>query len=263
MTENKEANNEISAIKKYWNDKKESFVMFHQGWTDIILCIGLIFYNLDNYSNVVLLMREDSKDMIDFIFRNIININIIYINKKLLDTDYKYKVIAEYKNKNFDINLYGGSLNKNINHIPKDIANKYHFYKSYSIDENLSIQNFKIERNYQLEDNKYKYLINKIGDKYVIIFDDKDRNLSIDKSKIINKNLPTFNLCNSSKICFDLIKIIENAEEIHILSTFWSLIIYQLQKKYNLFNKNNIYFHDSRRSGYYSSLYENNNWIIV
>ena len=66
----------------------KGFLLFHQGWTDIILCIGLIFYNLNNYSNVVLLIREDSKDMIVNTILNMDNI------KKALKNNEPKKVIS-------------------------------------------------------------------------------------------------------------------------------------------------------------------------
>jgi hypothetical protein len=59
----------------------------------------------------------------------------------------------------------------------------------------------------------------------------------------INKNLPVFNLSDSSNIIIDMIKIIEKAKEIHLTSTFWSIIIYYLQLKYNLFNNIPIFLH--------------------
>ena len=38
---------------------------------------------------------------------------------------------------------------------------------------------------------------------------------------------------------FDYIKIIENAQEIHLLDSVWGTLIYQLDAKYNLFKKYN------------------------
>lgn len=241
---------------------EKCIIMFHQGWTDIILCIGLVFYNKNLYKNIELVIREDSKELIEFIFKDYDCIKLNFIDKKLLDNFfYRNSLFLNYKNNNYDVNIYGGI---NINH-PKNyvIGDKYYFYKAYNINENLSINNFIIKRNYKIEEEKYNDIIKNIGDNYVIIFDDKSRNLCINFDKIVNKNLPRFNLCNSSKICFDMIKIIENSKELHILSTFWSLIIYQLQKKYDFFKNLSIYFHDSVRPGYYKTLYENNNWIIV
>jgi len=236
--------------------------MFHQGWTDIILCIGLVYFNIEKYDKVVLLIRKDSYKMINFIFKNQKKLQILFIDKVLLDDcNYRNSIVKEYQIKNFDINFYGRSLDKTTKFTSNN-GDKYFFYKTYGIDENLAIDNFIINRDLNLENDKYLQLTNKIGKKYNIIFKDNIRNLSIDESKIVNKSLPVFNLCNCSETCFDMIKIIEEATEIHILSTFWSLIIYNLQKKYNLFNKNNIYFHNSVRQGYYYSLYENQNWII-
>ena len=73
---------------------KKCIVMFHQGWTDIILCIGLIFYNLDIYKQVILIIRDDSENLIRFIFRNNKNIVLNFIKKNLLDyTFYRNKII--------------------------------------------------------------------------------------------------------------------------------------------------------------------------
>ena len=62
---------------------------------------------------------------------------------------------------------------------------------------------------------------------------------------------------------FDMILLIEKSKEIHLISTFWSLIIYLLQKKYNLFKNIPIYLHNYVRNKYYYQLYEDSNWIIL
>ena len=47
-----------------------AYITFHQGYTDIILCIGLIFYNLKKYDKIVLVITRKCSKMIEFIFRS-------------------------------------------------------------------------------------------------------------------------------------------------------------------------------------------------
>ena len=253
---------------------KKCIILFHQGWTDIILCIGLVFYNLKYYDEIYLLIRDDSKDMISFIFRHNYNVKTIFINKHELDDssmrkNHIYNIASKYSISNNNILLYGGCLSpcgygKHNNYKPSGFiaGGQDYFYYTYNIDSIESINSFNISRDYILENNKYEEIISKIGNKYVIVFNDKERNLFINNNYIVNKELPTFNLCESSTVCFDMIKVINESKEIHILSSFWSLIIYNLQKKYNLFMNIPIYFHNEARNNYYSFLYKNSNWII-
>ena len=228
---------------------------FHQGWTDIIICIGLIFYNLEKYKKVTLLIREDSKPMFDYIFRNITNIEILYFIKSN-EGGFVSKMRNKYSN--YDQLFYGFcSAQKGIK------AGSYDFfYKQFGVNSEESINKFIIDRDLNIELLKYNEITNKIGKEYIIVNEDSNRNLKINRDKI-NSTLPLFNLNNCSDINFDMIMTIENAKELHIISTFWSAIIYLLQKKYNLFSNIPIYLHNYVRSGYYSFLYPYSNWIVL
>ena len=71
-------------------------IFFNQGWTDIIQCIGLVFYNQKIYDEIHLLIREDAADMINFLFRNIDNIIFHFLNKsKIMDS---HGALREYIN---------------------------------------------------------------------------------------------------------------------------------------------------------------------
>lgn len=79
-------------------------------------------------------------------------------------------------------------------------------------------------------------------------------------------NISIVNLHFSSDLVFDMIKIIENAKELHLVSTFWALIIYYMQHKYNLFSKIPIFFHSYVRHGRLECLYKEyetfDNWTF-
>jgi hypothetical protein len=244
---------------------KRAIVCFNQGWTDIILCIGLVFYYLDTYDQIILLIREDSKEMIDFIFRNYSKVKLLYHKLSDLDNlDFRLQLLKYYEC-DYELLLHG-SYGYNYGCYQNIIINNKkgtseHFYTDYKINSNLSFKNFNIDRNYILENQKYDKLIKNIGKDYVVVYNDTERNIILNNKYIYD--LPQFNLNKCSKICFDIIKIIENAKEIHLFSSFWALIIYNLQKRYNLFYKNKIYFHEYVRPNYYTELYENNTWNII
>ena len=244
---------------------KKAVVTFNQGWTDIILCIGLVSYYLDTYDQILLLIREDSKEMIDFIFRNYSKVKPLYQRLSDLDNiDFRLKLLKSYE-LDYELLLHG-SYGYNYGYYQNIIINKKkgiseHLYTDYKINSNLTFKNFNIDRNYILENQKYNDLINKLGKNYVVVYNDNERNFILNKKYIVD--LPQYNLNKCSKLCFDIIKILENAKEIHLFSSFWALIIYNLQKRYNLFNPNNIYFHNYVRPNYFLELYLNNKWNFI
>ena len=121
---------------------------------------------------------------------------------------------------------------------------------------------FNIPRNINLENKNYEEFKKKYNKKYIVINEDESRNFKINRD-YFQKDYLIFNINKSSDILFDMIKILENSEEIHTISTFWSLIILFLQKKFNLFKNKKIYFHNYVRNGYYYNLYSKSNWIKI
>ena len=162
------------------------------------------------------------------------------------------KELLQNKKINIDIFLYHGVGVTNIRNGYELICNANYFYNVFTnnkLDKNIAYKYFNIERDLQLEENRYNKLTNDLGYDYIIINQDYDKlnephvKCKINSNFFINKNLPVFNLSKSSDIIIDMIKIIENAKEIHLTSTFWSLVIYYLQLKFNLFKKIPIFLH--------------------
>lgn len=238
-------------------------IIFHQGWTDIIVCLGIVFYNLNIYNEVVLIIREDSKDMCDYIFKNFKNLIVEYFEKEKEDV-----VVPILLNKYPEHKLFahgGAFVSKMKNNIPYCVGDSNYFYQVFcteAINANEFINSFNIVRDLAAETIFYNKNINFVGNDYIIINDDPIRGLNIDRNKI-KSNLPLFNINASTNFIFDAIKVLENSKEIHTISTFWSMIIYLLQKKYNLFTNIPIYFHNYVRSDHYSWLYKDSGWIIL
>jgi len=238
-------------------------IVYHQCPTDTIVCLSLPIYYSTIYDSIILLVTQDACSiykMLEFVYRNI-KCEIIYVKAHLIMNTVNY--IMENKNNRYDYLPHGiWYCSQHPNFIQNKclttnseryLACSQYFYSNFTkhiLDSKICFEYFNIDRDVFLEEIKYKEITAEIGEKYYII------NANINTyNKALLPNLNFFNLSNSSETVFDMIKVIENAQEIHIVSTFWSLIIYYLQKRYNLFENTPIYFHSYVRHGRLEGLY--------
>jgi len=240
----------------------KGILYYHQGWTDIINCLPLIDYYLEYYDEIYLFMREDSRKFVDFYISNKNNrIILIYINKNILD---KMNTIEYFKNNidnninNYNILYHGAHDIYRIDNYKNAFNNTLlffveSFYSLYNIPYINRINYFNLKRDCELENYKYDEFIKIYGQKYILQHE-------IDVTNII----PVINLNNISDTFFDYIKILENAEEIHLLDSVWGAIIYLLDTKYNLFKNIKIYMYCKRG---YNEMFEKpiklENWIFI
>jgi hypothetical protein len=200
--------------------------------------------------------------MIDFYIKDLKNLEIFYEEKKNINKDGIPFVVNNYKNLDIqDIDFLGIGAHDHLrNDKYKNSINKTcgyfvtKFYTSYEIPYITRINDFTFNRNIKLEENKYNEFINKYGKKYILyheVIENYDKN-----KKIVNLN-------GISNIFFDMIKVLENAIEIHLLDSVWGAFIYQLDAKYRLFQSKKIILHAKR--GYHAMFLNPiklNNWII-
>tara|TARA_B110000483_G_C18077835_1_gene496838 strand:+ start:362 stop:1096 length:735 start_codon:yes stop_codon:yes gene_type:complete len=241
---------------------KNGILYFHQGWTDIINCLALINYYCKLYNKIYLIMREDAKELVNFYTKNIKNLEIFYEEKKNIDKDGIPFVVNNYKNLDIqDIDFLGIGGHDHLRNDKYKNAKKKtssffvtKFYTSYEIPYITRINDFTFNRNKELEQKKYNEFINKYGKKYILyheVIENYDKN-----KKIVNLN-------GISNIFFDMIKVLENAIEIHLLDSVWGALIYQLDAKYKLFQSKKIILYAKR--GYHAmflSPVKLDNWII-
>jgi hypothetical protein len=242
--------------------KKEGILLFHQGWTDIINCLALINYYCNIYDKIYLIIREESKELINFYTNNITNLCIFYEELQNIDSN-NIHIANKYTNVNFQNTdfLVNGMYDfcRKDNYINKfksiDGCFVKRFYESYDIPYITRINKFEFNRNYKLEEEIYQNFINLYGNDY-ILYHEIIENYDKDK-KIVNLN-------GISNFFFDFIKILENAIEIHLLDSVWGSFVYQLDAKYNLFKNKKIFLYAKRG---YRKMFEEpvklNNWIIM
>jgi hypothetical protein len=275
---------------KYWTEYFNKYVslirynikcivFFHQGWGDLISCNAIIKYISSQFSETIIIMRKDAYDMFTYCFNNlkqINNIKFLYLDKSTLDNRNNiYKLIIE-KNKNNEyviltfgnylehLNTFKGNNGKFcINNTKLKYSYSQGFYNSYNIDLSVRFNYFHVERDTNIENLLYNKVISNINsNKYILKHDDSSRDIIITK---LDSKLPIINLNGISSIMYDTLKIIENAEEIHLIDSSYSIMIYYMQNSYNFIKNKKIFMHKYARpvNDYTIYNYPKPNWIFI
>lgn len=270
---------------------KKCYIIIHQGFGDLFNSIGLINYYSTKYDYVTVFALDDARKII---------IDAIYINNHKITSE--IPILINYNESSHPNTCIICMCNGNINNCPrynnlqckfinydyyknadiikigsfnnyeqwenfrsKQLSFAHSFYLYNNINPEIRINNFELFNDKTIETNLYNDFITEYGNNYILIHEDNSRNLLIDKSKIINKNIPIINLDNKSKIFVDYTTIIKNAKEIHLIDSSWSVFIYLLSK--NIITNipvllNETYFKNNGRD---TGIYKNpsfNNWTF-
>jgi hypothetical protein len=234
----------------------------HQGFTDIFNSLSHIDYylSLQKWSILYVIIREDAKDIVDFYCKDK-NVQCVYYSLQYLDgvvhggfrisnvyEHYKTMLnIEDYESLFLGIpdkyctNAYKDRFLSNTEIPSENFVKK--FYIPYDIDYSVRVQYFTFSRDTELEDKVYRDFINKHGSTYTLIHSGP------------NYHLPTsmtncFELNQSTSTFFDSIKVLEHAQELHLLDSSWAILVYLLQSKYNLFIDKKIVIYCRARSQY-------------
>jgi len=224
---------------------KKGLLYFHQGWTDIINSLALINYYCKKYDKIYLMMRDDAKQLVDFYTKDLTNIEILYAPYDMLSFSYIINQYYFLMLERPDVLGIGGHDNNRTDeykgvhdlNISNGLFFLESFYISYNIPYSTRIDDFTFTRNYNLEKITYQNFVNKYGNEYILYHEVIN---NYDKSK------PIIDLNGISDTFFDMITVLENALEIHLLDSVWAAFIYQLDAKYRLFKHKKIYVYLNR-----------------
>lgn len=242
--------------------KDKACIYFHQGWTDIAMCMGLINYYRTMYSSVNVIIRSDARALVDYYVRTLDNTEVTYIdtdsgryygqirtnctNSTVVYQDGIIKIPTEYaimfhaEHDKYREDCYKGIWDQPYRH-PTTKHFSEMFYVFYGIDFLNRITHFTVERDLVLEEEVYSNFVETNGRDYVLYHDDENNSqyghhhvstkLDFDRS---NKHYSYVNLNRASNIFFDYIKVFQNAKEIHLVDSIWGCLLYQLDAKYNI-----------------------------
>ena len=224
----------IDLINTKLNDNSPKLIFLpHLELGDSIAINGVVRYFCTKYSTVIIPCKKLYYKQIQFMYNDLSNLILYKVpdkniyQKMNLYIPYDKDTIELYKKYNIQIiamGCFGGQYNT-----PSAYSDLYFpawIYDELHININIPYNNFKINRNYEKENELYTQLINIIGNKYVVVIDDEKRKFTINTKYLTHIKYPIFKMSNSSSniipelntvrdpIVFNNIKILENAQEI-------------------------------------------------
>jgi hypothetical protein len=207
------------------------YIYHHLGLGDHIICNGLIRTIINNDENYKMFVKHHNKNSVEFMYKDLKNLSFIEV-----DNDY---IVNNYLQMNniSESNIIRIGFNKLFELMPKYTFDEA-FYVMMGVDFKLRFENFYIERDIQKEELVYNEL-NPNNEKYIFVHDDASKGYLIDKSRL-PKNIKIIENDMRFKI-FDFLKLIENAEEVHIMqSCFKELINSYIFKKPKFYSHNYV-----------------------
>ena len=199
------------------------FIKTHLGMGDNIIHNGLIrkIAMSNPNSQIFTAAKNHYFKNVDFMYRDVENINVVAVNEDSGLHDY----------------LSRNEFDKIIStHFGDGITYSYEkyfddsFYLMVNEDPKVKTEYFKLVRDEEMENKVYDELITKNNiDEYIFIHEKKDYQVLINRDKI-EKNIPVV-VADESYGIFELLKVIEMAKSVHVISSsFLSLF---MCKKYN------------------------------
>lgn len=198
------------------------YVYHHLGLGDHIICNGMVRHFCKQYDNIVLFCKSHYYENINYMYRDLKNLEIFdYRN----DTEVLAFIESNTSVKNNLIKTGFDKLDACLDRMTFDEA----FYNIINLDFSIRFNEFYFERNFDNE-NKVCEKLNPNKEKYVFVLDDPNRGFNIDMNKVTDKYKIIRN--DFEFKMFDYIKLLENAEEIHMMQTgFLDLVnSYKMEK---------------------------------
>lgn len=270
---------------------KKATIIHHQGFGDLFTSNPLCNYYSNLYEELIIFVLDESrKIIIDEMYKHKPNIKCVIpklinennFNSSCLicmqsekyscryDSRFNTHKFIDYSEWDGYDNIKVGCFKENYElwktFLHRNMSNNISFSHSFYMFDNLDLKvretEFSVYRNESRENKKYELLTNK---DYIVLHDDSQRGLNINKSKI-HSNMHVHQLNGSSQLMIDQIKIIENAKEIHFIDSSYSVLIYFLSLTNEKVKQIPKYFHyyANPREGY--TIYENpipKNWQII
>lgn len=188
------------------------FIYHHLGLGDHIVCNGLVRHLYNKFNNVSLFCYHHNLNNLKYMYRDLLNLNLIPMSS---DNEIEWFI----KNKKIDVLKIGFSkMGEFSNNNSFDEA----FYKIANVPFNVRYDEFYIERDTERELFVYNEM-NPSNEKYIFIHDDPNRGFNIDNQKY-RKDLRVIRNDNRFNI-FEMMRIYENAEEIHFMESSISALI--------------------------------------
>lgn len=241
--------------------KTKKYINQHLGLGDHIVTAALIRHFCSIYDEVVLFCLPNIETTLKSLFKDLKNLEIFPIEVTLWegDNDNIRKYISE---NNLETDLIT-ITNINDRSVPFDMG----FYTTQGFDPSFRYTNFHYERDLVSEDYVYN-TINPSNEKYIFVIDDGKHytgsNYVIDDTQLpaeykIIRHDKTLSFNDERFVLFNYYKVLENAEEIHMIESAFTHFICSIDK----LQKPKIYVYKSMRGGMSSLSSKENEFFII
>lgn len=272
------------------NKNIDAVLMLHWGWSDLLQHVGMVRYYKNLYKSLSLICLPHQKDFLEALYPDFDLIfvpcpdrgEIDLVARRLFDEDYLFLMDGHQCSYCFTISCLRQNFNPRTeiqkinceslkktawNYIDSvkerdandpDFDERISFYTLSGLDHSIAFDYFKIIRDLDAEQKKYEQLVN--GEEYSVIHYVDGMDTSKSKYPLVYLN------DNSSKIV-DMIKIIENAKEVHVYDSLYGILCYFLYFSGQLKGPK-FYLHKYARMKTpkffnYTKMQESGDWIVL
>lgn len=234
----------------------------HQGWTDIINCLALINIYAEKYKRLYVLVREDAQPLVLFYIRGLRNVIPVFRAKDLLDHVHWSKLIDTAIGP-FSLEFIGhhdrhrqGPMNGAFGRHGEPFERA--FYEAYGHSYDTRVSKFKLYRAPEYE--AYRYRMYAKDEPYICVHSNPTLGLIPPHPK----DHAIVELHESSPVFFDMLKVLMNAKEIHLIDSVWAAICYHIDASEGLLSHVPIFVYCYR--GYdrmFTQPKRLQNWTVV
>jgi hypothetical protein len=196
----------------------------HLGLGDHIVHNGMIRYiysKLDLDDELYIFCKKHNFKNVEFMFRDIKRLKIITV----IDDVEAIEIFTKFDGKKIN-NVLNNKEHIDYHKLCDDI-----FYLKMGLNPNLKRGFFHIERDSYRENELFEKVVTE--KEYIFLHEDDERGFVIDRNKI-DKNLPIVK-SNIKYNFFDYLKVIENAKEVHLISSSFLSLITCIKLNVNVF----------------------------
>jgi hypothetical protein len=222
------------------------YIYHHLGLGDHIICNGIVMHYLEQYGEVTIFSKKHNYENVSYMFRDVENLHIIPV-----ENDDEVKNFIEEKKIEAEVIKVGHE--KLRWGVPGETFDQQ-FYETSGVPFSVRFEKFHFTRDLEAEEKVYLEK-NPNNEPYIFIHDDPERGFTIDK---IRQDLKIIRNDNSINL-FHLLKLIENAEEVHFMESSLKCIInsYKMEKPrffYHLYMRDRGAYLNSRGLNNYETV---------
>jgi len=208
---------------------KKIAVYHHLGMGDVIECNGMVRHFAEMYDVVDIFAKDNYYESCAFMYRDS---KKIIVNK--IDSKKEYQEVNNFL-REYDGEILIAGHHNYFNNLSFFKQQQYSpgraFYHIASVPWKFRNEKFYVQRDPEEEERVLKKL-NPSGERYIFVHDDPLRGFNIEIKSDFNivRNDPTESF-------FSMLGILENAEEVHCMSSSFLCLIDCLDKKINIKKK--------------------------